>query len=80
MTSTPREQLRSAIRAGWSMDQVSQRYRAGLLSEEAFIRFERLWAWASWTSNPRTLGVPVKRWWERGERIRRAARAIMANG
>lgn len=79
MTTPPsiaRAELRAAIRAGHSMDTVSYLYRQGCMSEAAFIRYERLWAWSTATVHHRTRGVSLETWRSRRDRICRAVRAV----
>lgn len=71
-----RDQLRTGIRAGWSMDQAETYHRRGIISEAAFARFERLWVWSTATEHFRTRHVPLARWSARRERIRHAVSTL----
>ncbi len=73
---TARTELRNALTCGWSMDYAESRFRAGLFSEPALERFERIFAWATATDHPLTRHVPLARWSVRRERIRQAIRNL----
>lgn len=69
---TDRDTLRQYIAGRWTINDVENRWRRGIISEAVFMRFERLWAWSTATEHPLTRGVPLDRWRARRERIRRA--------
>lgn len=75
---TPRGELRLALRAGRTMSDAEREARRGLMSAEAFRRFERLWAVATATEHPYTARWALDRWRARRDRACNAVRAFMA--
>jgi len=75
---TPRQELRLAIRAGYSMNQAESNHRRGLMSRAAFERFERLFAVAVATEHPYTRAWTLDRWRSRRDRAFDAIRKAKA--
>jgi len=73
---TRRQELRIALHAGRTMEMVDQAFRRGQMGHKAYARYQRLWIWGTATEHPRTRNVPLKRWGDRRERIRRAVRSL----
>jgi hypothetical protein len=75
---TPRQELRLALRAGCSMDRAEVDYRRGLMSLEAYQRFERLFAVSTATEHRYTRGWSLERWRSRRDRVCKAVRGYLA--
>lgn len=75
---TPRQELRLALRAGWSMDAADGYRRTSTMSAAAHQRFTRLWAVSTATEHPYTAAWSLARWRSRRDRVCRAVRACIA--
>lgn len=62
MDGTPRTQLRTLLTGGASMNDAERYVREGVISWEAFDRFERLWAITTATEHRRTAHMSLTRW------------------
>ncbi len=71
-----REQVRALISGGYSYNGAENYARQGVISEEAFQRFLRLWAWSTATEHGLTRGVPLERWSSRREKLRAIMRRM----
>lgn len=74
----PRDELRALIRGSRTMDYADWARRNAVISQSAYDRFHRLWAWGTATEHPLTRAVPLPRWSARRERIRQAVRKVLA--